>query len=79
MKVISFHSIGFPCERGESIDTIVASTSCRFHSIGFPCERGGEGCGTDCDGTNVEAGFPFNWFPLREGSRPYSPSLGVRT
>ena len=37
----SFHSIGFPCERGVGIAlTRCAMAVAGFHSIGFPCERG---------------------------------------
>ena len=35
-----------------------------FHSIGFPCERGGISTAL----LYLESRFPFNWFPLREGS-----------
>ena len=36
-----------------------------FHSIGFPCERGER---TECVISQEYILFPFNWFPLREGS-----------
>ena len=37
---LSFHSIGFPCERGDYTCWMTHSVLLCFHSIGFPCERG---------------------------------------
>ena len=66
-----FHSIGFPCERGVrstlSRRKLNASEVGSFHSIGFPCERG-VGSGFLQTVNNQNLVFPFNWFPLREGS-----------
>ena len=91
-KLVSFHSIGFPCERGGDLNRYQLELLARgFHSIGFPCERGvrDAGCryrlrysgfhsiGFPCERGDYHAiceiaeayAFPFNWFPLREGSR----------
>ena len=59
----SFHSIGFPCERGASAKGL--SSQSRV-SIQLVSPARGEGLLTlDClAGLEV---FPFNWFPLREG------------
>ena len=37
-----FHSIGFPCERGDRFlfNRVYFNDFLGFHSIGFPCERG---------------------------------------
>ena len=53
--------------RGEEDDRIVfLRAMCEgFHSIGFPCERGGQLSKAVYGCTLL---FPFNWFPLREGS-----------
>ena len=39
-----------------------------FHSIGFPCERGHTEH-TRSRSTSPHSKFPFNWVPLREGTR----------
>ena len=59
-----FHSIGFPCERGDIFVLDDATPNESFHSIGFPCERGAVKVMAY---TKKAGSFPFNWFPLREG------------
>ena len=55
MNVSSFHSIGFPCERGVVAhfgDARYTQSAASFHSIGFPCERG---VGVDEEGNSFSA------------------------
>ena len=63
-----FHSIGFPCERGDRFlfNRVYFNDFLGFHSIGFPCERGDPEVKKAIEQWGI--GFPFNWFPLREGS-----------
>ena len=62
--ICSFHSIGFPCERGT-----VFSPGCKMDTVLFPFNwfplREGN---LFTPKMGILFTFPFNWFPLREGN-----------
>ena len=73
----SFHSIGFPCERGlAALPRPPANRRTGFHSIGFPCERGLTAPPGLAMPQQPEVRFPFNWVPLREGTGAREPERG---
>ena len=65
---ISFHSIGFPCERGLGLNLLLQGCIC---GIPVSIQLGSPARGDLKDSYHfapVSERFPFNWVPLREGT-----------
>ena len=62
----SFHSIGFPCERGPPLAVGISSGVCIVFPFNWVPLR--EGTVQSAEWTPPKNGFPFNWVPLREGT-----------
>ena len=73
--IVGFPFNWFPLREG-SMNAVFANCTNfnkpRFHSIGFPCERGVAAVVHPALSLGL---FPFNWFPLREGSSRSAVSL----